>query len=119
MNENLSERRLVENELIFRELNQNVVEQLVELKNLAMTHDQADLAPDTTEPILFYCECSDIQCTKRISLSPVEYEKIHEHSRYFVTASGHNTPKIERVIKNTDEYDIVEKNREPSQVVSG
>ncbi len=118
MNENLSERRLVENEVIFRELNQKVVENLTELKDLALTHDQAELAPDTTEPILFYCECSDIQCSKRIALSPEEYEKIHKHSRNFVTASGHHEPEIERVVKSTAEYDIVEKNREPSQVLS-
>lgn len=117
-NENLSERRLVENELIFKRLNQKVVEDLTDLKQLAIVHRQADLAPDITQPLFFYCECSDIQCSKRIAITPEEYEKIHKNTRRFITASGHQTAEIERVVKSTPEYDIVEKNREPSQVLS-
>lgn len=118
MSNGLSERRLTENELIVRELNQKVVRGLAELKELALAHNQAALAPDTTQPLHFYCECSNIDCTKRIVISPKEYEKIHKNSRYFVTAKGHQIPAIERVIKSTPAYDIVEKNHEPSQVLS-
>lgn len=115
---NLSERRLVENELIFKRLNQKVVDELAELKDLAFAHNQPALAPDTTQPLYFYCECSDIKCDERIAISPEEYDRIHKESRRFVTVSGHQIPEIEQVIKSTPEYDVVEKNREPSQVIS-
>lgn len=114
----LSERRLIENELIVRELNQKVVSSLTELKELARAHNQASLAPDTTQPLHFYCECSDIDCSERIVISPEEYKKIHRHTRNFVVARGHLVPEIEKVIKKMPEYDIVEKNRDPSQVLS-
>jgi hypothetical protein len=118
MNGDLSERRLIENELIFRELNQKVVDGLAELKELAIAHDQASLAPNTTEQLHFYCECSNIDCHERVLISPAEYEKIHEDTRRFVIAKGHQIPEIEKILNSTPEYDIVEKNREPSQVLS-
>lgn len=117
MDGELSERRLIENEVIFRELNQKVVRGLTELKELALAHHEDALAPDTTQPLYFYCECSNIDCDKRIVISPQDYEKIHRHDRYFVTAKNHQLPEIERIIKRTPEYDVVEKNREPSQVL--
>lgn len=118
MSNGLSERRLTENKLIFRELNQKVVRGLTELKELALAHGQVTLAPDITQPLHFYCECSNIDCSKRIIVSTEEYEKIHEDSRHFVIAKGHQILEIERVIKSTPEYDIIEKNREPSQVLN-
>lgn len=118
MDGELSERRLVENELLFRELNQKVVQGLTELRELARTHDQPSLSPDTTQPIMFYCECSDLNCKKRILLSPKEYENIHKNNRKFIIVKGHQTPLVEQVVKRTLEYDVVEKNLEPSRAVS-
>ncbi len=118
MNGGLSERRLVENELIARELNFKVVRGLTELTELAVAHDQAILAPDITQPLHFYCECSNIDCTERIQLSPEKYVKIHKESRFFVIAKNHQTPAVEEIIESLALYAIVEKNREPAQVVS-
>lgn len=118
MDDGLSERRLIENELIVRELNQKVVQGLTELKELALSHDQASLAPDTTQALHFYCECSDIDCHARILVSPENYEKIHKDSRRFIVAKGHHAPGIEKVVDSTPGYDTVEKNREPSQVLA-
>lgn len=118
MSSDLSERRLAENEVIFRELNQKVVRGLTELKELALSHNEDALAPDTTQTLLFYCECANLDCSKRIAISPEEYENIHKNPRHFITAKNHQIPEIEKVVKSTPEYDVVEKNVDLSPVVS-
>lgn len=118
MNDGLSERRLVENEMVFRNLNQQVMKGIGDLKELAHTHNQASLVPDISQPLDFYCECSNTDCTVRIEVKPEDYKRIHEDSRNFVTAKGHQIPEIEKILERTPGYDVVQKNREPSHIIS-
>jgi len=62
---------------------------------------------------LFYCECSRPNCIERINLSPNEYGKIHKDKKRFVILSGHEFPEVEKVIKKTSHYQVVEKYFKP------
>ena len=97
----LSERRLVENEVIFKSVNKNIKEFVTETR------------ADINKPIKFYCECSNTQCTERIKLTPDKYDEVHRNKRYFATLIGHEVPAVETVIAQDDGFQIVEKHIEP------
>lgn len=113
----VSVRRLVENEMFFKQPNQKVVEGLSDLEQLAEATDQQDLLPDTTQPIQFYCECSDGTCRKRIALTPGKYADLHKNHNQFIVLPGHEVPQIEHVITSTDDYTVVEKKTDVLQSV--
>lgn len=100
-------RRLAENEVIFKQINNDVDGFLhdVGVENLL-------LAP-------FYCECSNINCHERIELAPAEYERIHKNPKRFIVLNGHEVPAVERIVELHDKYNVVEKLTEvpsPSEV---
>lgn len=109
MEKSLSERRLAENQVFFRQSNQQVAKGLDELQKLAEATDQKDLSPDTTRPIQFYCECSDENCKKRISLQPAIYSQLHKNSDQFILLPGHDIPAIERTVQVEESFIVVEK----------
>jgi hypothetical protein len=101
------ERRLAENEVIFKQINKDVDGFLhdVGVQNLLVTP--------------FYCECSSLECRERIELTPAEYERIHKSLRHFIVLPGHQIPAIEQVIEQRDNFNVVEKKTEipsPSEV---
>jgi hypothetical protein len=104
-----SERRLIKNEITFRNANQSVQKSLVrlqksaEIEGLKLENDADDL------PLHFYCECSDTKCRQRIVIKPKLYRKLHADEKYFIVLPGHETPKVEKVVKRTKNYLIVEK----------
>jgi hypothetical protein len=89
--------RLLENEVIFRQINEDVDGFL---RDIGM--GRQDSAP-------FYCECSNMDCHMRIELSPAAYERIHKNPRQFIAIDGHEVPKIERVVKRHRTYNVIEK----------
>lgn len=98
--EDRSERRLVENEVMFRAINQRVGKTAASImKQLPMEDVE----------LQFYCECSNAACTARLRLSVREYEKIHEISNHFIVRPGHDIPEIERTIGSGDGFIVVEK----------
>ncbi|MBA3757422.1 hypothetical protein H0X09_00975 [Candidatus Saccharibacteria bacterium] len=113
MSEPSTERRLVENEVIFRQANETVVEGLEELRADAKALGQNDLAEDTDTPLHFFCECSNEDCRKRIVLKPSVYREVHQNSSQFILIPGHNVLEIERILKNNDDYLVVEKYMTP------
>lgn len=110
MVDNFSERRLAENEVFFREANQNISKGFKELKDIANEEGDEEWAKNADEPINFYCECSNIKCRERIGLKPSEYENIHKNSSQFAVLPGHNIPEIERIVNSSENYLVVEKN---------
>lgn len=92
-----SDRRLKENEIIFREANQNIREYIEEEVG----------QPDSLVP--FYCECSKITCRQRINITPNEYKAAHRNERHFIVIPDHEDDRIEKVIRKTADYSVVEK----------
>ena len=86
--------RLAENELVFREVNERIAEIGVgfELENVEA-----------------FCECSDTSCTQRFELSRSDYAHVRSSSTQFAVVPGHETPEVERVVEQREEYFVVEK----------
>lgn len=113
MNENLSERRLVENQVVFRQANEQVPKELDSIKAAAESEGYSSLVHETDMPLHFYCECSDENCRKRIVMTPGEYKELHQNHSQFVLVPGHEVPEIEQVVRSGDNYIAVEKYKEP------
>jgi len=102
----ISERRLVENETIFRDANQ-------EINFLASrVLGQAQ----TVIPVGFYCECSDRECRERIELTPEEFVKVHSISNQFVIKCGHEVLRIEDIIEDRSNFCIIRKHVMPEDL---
>lgn len=99
---NWSERRLAENEVIFREANKSVQE---------FIKDDLGRADDTV--VRFYCECSHMDCQERIAMTAADYELLHGSSRQFTVLAGHEIPQIEKIVKKFEGFNVVEKYGEP------
>jgi hypothetical protein len=106
MNE-LSERRMAENELLFRHTNN---------KN-KKRHQREYPADDNELFIDFYCECSDRTCRERISISVEEYERAHKNNKQFIALPNHENKSIEQVIRKEGLFNVIEKYVDPAEVV--
>jgi hypothetical protein len=96
----LSERRLVENEVIFRSANKDAEEFIIETQGAdAVLH--------------FYCECSHTECKQHITLSAQKYEELHKNNRQFIAIPGHEVPEVERIVLRTPKYIVIEKYGDP------
>lgn len=106
----VSERRQIENEMIFRRVNEKVGDELDSLD--AMHIDDNNLNQLWNDAILlnFKCECSDENCDKRIPIKLSDYKKIHENRDAFIIKLNHQVKEIEKVIQKEDNYSVVEKN---------
>jgi hypothetical protein len=118
MTDSKARRQQIENEVVFRQYNERVQEQYEEIKAVAKQDKQEEFIPDDT-PLLFYCECSDENCRKRILLKPTVYTKLHKQRNRFVLITGHETSAIERVVKKDADYSVVEKFITPPKTASG
>ena len=89
-------KRVGQNEVIFREVN----ERLRELgESFSLVTEVSD----------FVCECADTSCTDRIQLSLSEYEEVRSDPKWFVLVPGHELLEFERVVAQHDCYLVVEK----------
>jgi hypothetical protein len=115
MNMPLSERRQIENEMIFRRLNERVGDDLESLDAMHIEDDNLDLIWDDTILLNFKCECSDEDCDKRIPIKLSVYKKIHENRDAFIIKLKHQVKAIEKVILTEDNYSVVEKNNSTAE----
>lgn len=106
----LSERRQIENEMIFRRVNEKVGDDIDSLNAMHIEDDNPDLLWDDGILLNFKCECSDENCDKRIPIKLSEYKKIHENRDAFIIKLKHQVKEIEKVILSEDNYSVVEKN---------
>lgn len=113
----LSERRQIENEMIFRRVNEKVGDDLGSLDAMHIEDDDLHLIWDDAILLNFKCECSDEDCEQRIPIKLSVYKKIHENRDAFIIKLKHQVKEIEKVILTEDNYSVVEKNNtiaEPS-----
>jgi hypothetical protein len=97
------ERRLAENEIAFRAVNERVVAGV-----------EAVAGTEATFNVL--CECSNTHCAVRIKTTPSEYESVHSDATQFIVAPSHGDPEIEDIVGGTDAYDIVRKRGEAADI---
>jgi hypothetical protein len=89
------EERVARNEALFREVNERI--------------RQVNESVDAESESDFLCECGDAACTKPVSLTLAEYERVRRDPTHFAVLPGHSDPSVERVISGSDRYSMVEK----------
>ena len=90
------ERRIAENEDLFRQVNERVKELN---RAFSVVLDRGD----------YLCECGNDACVERVSLTPEEYERVRAESTHFVVAPGHVERDVERVVYAGEGYEVVKK----------
>ena len=98
------EHRLVENEAMFRRINERIEE-------IAQSQGPAD-----QHVYEFLCECSNVDCTLLVHLTSTAYEFVRRDPAQFVVAPGHELPEIETVAFRTDAYQVVRKQGEAALI---
>ena len=93
----VDEERAGRNEALFREVNDNVARLEEELEA-----EGSDLLP-------VICECARTDCVTRFEIRLADYVRVRSHPHQFIVARGHEQPEVERVVRESDEYVVVEK----------
>ena len=88
------EERIIENEKLFREVNERVADL------------QANFSGADPE---WVCECGDESCFEKVAVPIGDYEQVRAHDDWFVIRPGHEKPDVERVVQQYDGYYVVEK----------
>lgn len=112
-------KRLVENEAVFRKHNEKIGSLFDELEQIANEEGNAEILGTDDMALEFYCECSDENCKKRVALRLSEYSKIHANRNHFTIAPGHQVASVEKIVKKTKQYYVVEKFISPPASPSG
>lgn len=105
-----AERRQIENEMIFRRINEKVGDDLGALDAMHIEDGNIHLITDSDLLLRFKCECSDENCSVRIPMQLSEYQKIHANRDTFVVLPDHQVDPIEEVVQETADYNVVKKN---------
>lgn len=116
MDETTSERRLAENEVYFRQLNERVQAGIDETNRIAKEDNQPEyeiIPGKKDQPLHFYCECSDEKCTKRIIMTQLTYNEIHKDRSCFTIFPGHQVAAIEKVVREDPRFVVVRKSIKP------
>lgn len=116
-----AERRQIENEMIFRRINEKVGDDLGALDAMHIEDGNVHLIHDEEMVLQFKCECSDENCSTRIPVKLREYQAIHANRDTFIVLPGHQVDKIEKILKKTAQYSVVMKNNstaEPSDTLN-
>jgi hypothetical protein len=61
-------------------------------------------------------ECADTNCIKTLEIAPDEYAEVRANPRHFAVLPGHVYPDVERVIRESEQYVVVEKVAESADV---
>jgi hypothetical protein len=88
------QRRIGENEVIFREVNERVRE----------TNETFDVAAGDAE---FVCECGMASCVERIRMTLAEYEHVRADPTQFLVVPGHEVSAVESVVISREDRFVV------------
>ena len=105
-----AEQKQIENEMIFRRINEKVGSDLDALDAMHEEDGDKDLIRDDDLQLSFKCECSDENCEVRIPLKLSKYREIHVNRNSFIVKTDHQVDPIEKVIATENEYNVVMKN---------
>lgn len=111
-------RRMAENQVVFRKMNEQAKSFIDELSRIADDDKRMDDMRHDGQALQFYCECSDENCRKRIAMTPDVYDDIHSQPDQFTILPGHNVPAIESTIAEYPSFIVVQKFSIPSQSVT-
>jgi hypothetical protein len=93
--------RLARNEVLFRNVNERIVE----------LGDEWDIEHD------LICECANANCMAVMGLMAADYGRLRENPRRFAVLAGHDLPDIEDVVERKERYLVVEKHVDIHELV--
>lgn len=99
------ERRIAQNEALFRSVNERVQE---------LDESFATL----TDTFVIVCECGTQSCMEQIEVEPAEYERVRRNALHFLIKPGHEFSEVDDVIERADRYWVVEKDSGPPAEVA-
>jgi len=94
---------MAENEALFRGANERMAD-----------WEERDRA-DGTE--LYFCECADPECNEKVRLRGSDYERVRSDPCHFFVVPGHEIPDVETVIEPHEDWVLIEKDSEVSEIV--
>jgi hypothetical protein len=101
---NERERRVGENEALYREVNERV-------------RDLSDQFGLTDESIQFVCECGRLDCSEPLQLTGAEYARVRSDGALFAIKPGHEFPEAETVVEEREGHYVVRKHEDgPAQL---
>lgn len=115
MNMPITERRQIENEMIFRRANEKVGAGLDEIDGNHIKDGNPELVRNDDLLLQFRCECSDENCEARIPIKLSIYQKIHLNRDSFIIKLKHQVESIENVIITEDSYSVVKKHNSTTE----
>lgn len=89
-------KRIAQNEASFRDINERLEAGLRKV-------------PGASELQHFVCECGNRECELLVALTFDEYEAVRRDSRHFAVVPGHVFPETERVVRDHERFQVVEK----------
>jgi hypothetical protein len=95
------QRRIGENEALFRKVNERL-------------NDVHDALATLTGVMEIVCECGNLSCAELLSITPDDYEHMRSEATWFAVLPGHEIAEVEQVVASRDGYDIVEKRPGPA-----
>jgi len=91
------QRRLAENEAIYRSINEKIESLNEAFGTLA-------------ETMAVICECPRLECAEQIQLEISTYEHVRADPTNFVVATGHEVLDVETIVERHEGFTIVRKN---------
>jgi len=77
--------------------------------NLEVERVSEELGGGRNDRLEILCECGEDGCDTTLDVSRGEYEETHQQGDRFMVAPGHEDEQIERVVRRTPEYLVVDK----------
>ena len=105
----MSERRLAENEVFFREQNESIEKGFENIRRLTASEGHDSFLNDDDTELHFFCECSNVECRLRIQVRPSDYNQIHVERDQFIVLPGHELLAVEQVVGKHEGYYVVRK----------
>jgi hypothetical protein len=93
---NERERRVGENEVLYRAVNERI-----EALNEAFGR--------MAETMTVVCECGELACAEQIHISIQEYEQLRSDPTLFAVLPGHEIEDVEDVVGRQDAYHVIRK----------
>jgi hypothetical protein len=99
------ERRLAENEVRFRALNER-------LRSASGTWNPGEGALELV------CECGDENCARGINLTPRDYETVRSDEAQFMVVPGHERRDVEDIVAEHAGWIVVRKRGEAAEIAA-
>jgi hypothetical protein len=99
------ERRVAENEVRFRALNERL-------------RDSGAVWDGREGVLSLVCECGDEDCTMPITLTPAEYESVRAEETQFAIVPEHVHPELEDVVSEQAGWTLVRKRGEAGAIAA-